>query len=154
MSSKKETSPHDRKVEHIKNFWEGYGAWTSLKEKYNNPKPFFFKNDFVVDLTLASSMDLAKQLDCYYIWVEVIDKHPCTSEKMEWLPKMLSDKWLILRYGYGESFTPQRPETYKGKMTSDKTKDVLHRLIQQSFMLKQMLSQKHVDDDFETKTVL
>ena len=130
-------SDHDRKVKHIKNFWEGYGAWTSQQEEYNIAKPLFFRNDFVADLTLASSMDLAEQLDCYYIWVEVVGKHPCSSEKMEWLPKMLSDKWLILRYAYGESFTPQRPETYKGKMTSEETKKVLNRLIQQSFKLKQ-----------------
>lgn len=137
----KELSSHDRKVEAIKNFWGFYGAWTSQEEDCNNAKPLFFKNDFVVDLTLASSMDLAEQLDCYYIWVEIVGKHPCSSDKMEWLPKMLSDKWLILRYGYGESFTPQRPLTYKGKMTSEETNKVLHRLIQQSVRLKQMLSQ-------------
>ena len=144
MSSKK-LSPHNRKVEAIKHLWEFYGAWTSQKEDCNNAKSLYFKNDFVVDLTLASSMDLAEQLDCYYIWAEVVTEHPCSPEKMEWLPKMLSDKWLILRYGYGESFTPQRPLTYKGKMTSEDTKKALHRLIQQSFRLKQMLS--HTDEN-------
>lgn len=118
--SYKVVSPHDRKIEHIKNFWSSYGAWVSTKERTDNAKPLFFKNDFVVDLTLT--FPLSEQLDCLYIWVEVVGKHPCTSEKMEWLPKMLSDEWLILRYGYGESFTPQRPKTYKGKMTIEETK--------------------------------
>lgn len=93
----------------------------------------------MVDLTLASSMELAEQLGCHYIWVEIVDKNPCSSEKMEWLPKMLSNEWLILRYGYGESFTPQRPKTYEGKMTSEETVKILNRLLQQKVMLEQQL---------------
>jgi len=138
LSSKNvsEVSDHDRKVEHIKNFWEGYGAWASSKEECGNAKPLFFKNDLIVDLTY--SWDLVKHLDCHFIWVEVVGDHPCSSEKMEWLPKMLSDEWLILRYGYGESFTPQRPKTYKGEVTPEKTKVVLHRLIQQRHIFRRI----------------
>jgi hypothetical protein len=134
-----ETSPHNRKVEYIKRFWENYGAWVSVKEECGNAKPHYFKNEFVVDLTQASSMDLAEQLDCYYIWIEVVDTNPPDSKKMEWLPKMLSKRWLILTYGYGESFTPKRPDTYEGKMTEDETKKALHKLIQQLFRLKQTI---------------
>jgi hypothetical protein len=130
-------SPHDKKVNYIKRFWENYGAWVSVKEECSNAESLYFKNEFVVDLTQASSMDLAEQLDCYYIWIEVVDTNPPDSKKMEWLPKMLSKRWLILVYDYGESFTPKRPDTYEGKMTEDETKKVLHKLIQQLFRLKQ-----------------
>jgi len=127
-----EMNYHDRKVEHIKKFWEGYGAIPL-------DKPRYFIPDLIMDISLL--LPIVKQLDCSYIWIEVVGEHPCTPEKMEWLPKLLSKEWLILRYDYGESFTPQRPVTYKGKMTSEKTKDILHKLIQQSVMLKQILSQ-------------
>ncbi len=111
----------------------------SVNEEWGNAEPLFFKNEFVVDLTQASSMDLAEQLDCYYVWIEVVDTNPPDSKKMKWLPRMLSKRWLILIYGYGESFTPKRPDTYEGKMTEDETKKVLDKLIQQLFRLKQQI---------------
>jgi hypothetical protein len=63
---------HKRQVEVWKRFWEFYGAWVSQDEKSGKAKELYFKNDFVVDL--SASFPLAEQLDCTYIWVEVVKK--------------------------------------------------------------------------------
>lgn len=133
----KEMNPHNRKVEAIGKFWGFYGAIFPLVSKKGKPR--YFKSDLIVDISHLEV--LIEQLDCCYIWVEVVKESPSTPDKKEWLRKMLSEEWLILEYGYGESFTPHRPLTYKGKGTSEETKKVLHRLIQQCIRLKQMLRQ-------------
>ncbi|MEM2972096.1 MAG: hypothetical protein QW270_06730 [Candidatus Bathyarchaeia archaeon] len=132
---------HEGKVEAWKKFWEFYGALVSQDEKSNKAKPLYYKNDFVVDLTC--SIPLMEDLDCSYIWVEIVEKNPIEPEKKKWLKKMLSKDWLILVCGYGEIFEVYRPQTYfekKGrKMTAEKTKKVLNELLKQRVILKQKL---------------
>jgi len=133
-------SYHNRKVEVLKQFWEFYGAWVSQNKKCDNAGPLYFINDFVVDL--SGQRDLMEPLDCSYIWVEVVKEGPDKPKKKEWLPKMLSEKWLILECGYGRTFRVERPVAYKesnGKMTSEETEEILNRLLQQKVMLEQKL---------------
>ncbi len=138
----KKESLHAKKVEAFKNFWEFFGAWTSQHERCNNAKQFYFKNDFIADL--SGQWDLMEQLDCSYVWVEVVKERPINPEKKEWLPKMLSKKWLILECGYAKTFRVERPIAYKEsegkKMTSEETEEVLNKLLQQKIMLQQKLA--------------
>lgn len=136
LGVKKYLSSHDRKIEYFKKFWESYGAKTlPQKDERGKTEKYSFKPDFIVDLSWLGV--LIESLDCNYIWGEVVVKGPPTSEKMEWLPQMLSHEWLILIYGYGEGFRPIRPKTYKGKMTFEETKKALQELIQQRVQLNQ-----------------
>jgi len=87
---------------------------------------------------------ISKELDCDYIWIEVIRKHHDEPEKEEWLPKMLSKRWLILKYGHGEPVTSIRPKTYDRKMSTEETKDALKKLRRLIQILMQKL-QRHDD---------
>ena len=142
ITSAKKPNYHNRKVESIKKFWGFFGCMFPLESEKGNPR--YFKPDLIVDI--SHQFIIAESLDCSYIWVEIVKEHPCTPDKKGWLPKLLSKKWLILTYDYGEPFTPQRPVTYienGGKMTSEMTEEILDALIQQVFKLRQKLGSKH-----------
>ena len=130
---------HDRKVKAIKEFWGFYGADFPLETQKGNMR--YFIADLIVDISYSYST-ISKDLDCDYIWIEVIRKHHDDPEKEEWLPKMLSERWLILKYGHGEPVTPIRPKTYDGKMSTEETKDVLMKLRRLKPMLMQKLHQQ------------
>ncbi len=125
---------HNRVVETIEDFWKFLGA-ISLEEQTGRK---YFKPDLVMDLSY--SLEIANQLDCQYIWIENVKEHPCSSEKKEWVAKMLSKKWLILRYHYGETFSPQRPVTYVG-MSDEETKQVLYKLQEQHGFFKRKIKE-------------
>ena len=121
---------HDRKLEAINKLWGSYGTVFPLRTEKGNMR--YFKADSIIDISY--SWPIAEELDCDYIWIEVVKTHPSVPEKVQWLPKILSKKWLILRYGYEEPFTPIRPMTYiedKGKMKFEKTIEALEKLRQQ-----------------------
>jgi len=124
---------HNRVVKTIEDFWKFYGA-ISLEEQAGRR---YLKPDLIIDLSYLSV--IADQLDCQYIWIELVKEHPCSSEKKEWVAKMLSKEWLILRYHYGETFSPQRPVTYDGLMTDEETKQALHELLKQHGYLKRKI---------------
>jgi len=132
---------HERQVETWKRFWEFYGTLVSQNEKSGKAKGLRFESDFVVDL--SCSFPLMEQLDCTYIWVEVVRNSPMTPEKKKWLLKMLSEKWLILECGYGKTFEVHRPDAYmereKRKMTAEDIEKILHSLLQQKAKLRQRL---------------
>jgi hypothetical protein len=138
---------HDKKVEALKRLWEFYGAWVSEDQRCKNAASLYFINDFVVDL--SGLRDLMVPLDCSYIWVEVVEEGPDKPKKKEWLPKMLSGKWLILECGYGRTFRAERPIAYKesnGKMTSEETEKILNQLLQLKPILRQSIDRANNSD--------
>ena len=58
--SSKETTPHDRKVEAIKNFWGFYGAIFPLMSEKGKSR--YFKSDLIVDISHLEV--IVEQLDC------------------------------------------------------------------------------------------
>ena len=108
---------HKREINGARCFWEALGIYTDF---------FFFKPDFIVDLTLHP--EIAEMFDCTYMWVDLVGTSPPSREKMYWLPRILSREWLIVFQRYGDTWEPKRPTSYDGKMSYEETKETFQTL--------------------------
>ena len=116
---------HRREIDGARRFWETLGITTDF---------FFFKPDFIVDLSLNPK--IAEMFDCNYMWIDLVGTNPPSREKMYWLPRMLSRKWLIVFQRYGDIWEPKRPTSYDGKMSYEETKEAFQKLWRIRYGLK------------------